>query len=234
MGRIGPLSCPSQSAGLAAPPPHRPPLRSLNPPAVSAAAGAANKRKAAVWAKPTAKTSAAFEQAHCRPSQPQLMGRIGPLSCPSQSAGLAAPPPHRPPLRSLNPRPAVSAAAGAANKRKAAVWAKPTAKTSAAFEQAHCRPSQPQLMGRIGPLSCPSQSAGLAAPPPHRPPLRSLNPPAVSAAAGAANKRKAAVWAKPTAKKQKLASSGVPEVMSSAEVDRKLWHGASAAGWTGK
>ena len=26
----------------------------------------------------------------------------------------------------------------------------------------------------------------------------------------------------------------VPEVMSSAEVDRKLWHGASAAGWTGK
>ena len=107
--------------------------------------------------------------------------------------------------------------------------------TSAAFEQAHCRPSQPQLMGRIGPLSCPSQSAGLAAPPPHRPPPPpSLNPPAVSAAAGAANKRKAAVWAKPTAKKQKLASSGVPEVMSSAEVDRKLWHGASAAGWTGK
>ena len=42
------------------------------------------------------------------------------------------------------------------------------------------------------------------------------------------------MWAKPTAKKQKLASTGVPEVMSSAEVDRKLWHGASAAGWTGK
>ena len=105
--------------------------------------------------------------------------------------------------------------------------------TSAAFERAHCRPSQPQLVGRIGPLSpCPSQSAGPAEPPPHRPPLRSLDPPAVSAAAGAANK--AAVWAKPTAKKQKLASTGVPEVMSSAEVDRKLWHGASAAGWTGK
>ena len=42
------------------------------------------------------------------------------------------------------------------------------------------------------------------------------------------------MWAKPTAKKQKLASSGVAEFMSSAEVDRKLWHGASAAGWTGK
>ena len=54
----------------------------------------------------------------------------------------------------------------------------------------------------------------------------------MSAAAGAANK--AAVCAQPTAKKQKLASSGVPEVMPSAEVDSKLWPGASAAGWTGK
>ena len=38
--------------------------------------------------------------------------------------------------------------------------------------------------------------------------------------------------AEPTAKKQKLARP-VPE-MPAAELDRKLWSGASAAGWTGK